>query len=95
MKLEYNFAFCQGNKIEPILIIIAHFSTNNTVLTTEEPRSANELPTSGPTASERSALRSLARRYRARRRRKMRADNTDPAERRKRKRASKYINLLV
>ncbi|KOB64347.1 putative spondins extracellular matrix, partial [Operophtera brumata] len=61
---------------------------NNTILsTTEEPRSANELPTSGPTASERSALRSLARRYRARRRRKMRADNTNPAERRKRKRA--------
>ncbi|KPJ08656.1 Spondin-2 [Papilio machaon] len=61
--------------------------TNTTVSTTEEPRSANELPTSGPTASERSALRSLARRYRARRRRKLRADNTDPAERRKRKRA--------
>ncbi|KPI95849.1 Spondin-2 [Papilio xuthus] len=61
--------------------------TNTTASTTEEPRSANELPTSGPTASERSALRSLARRYRARRRRKLRADNTDPAERRKRKRA--------
>lgn len=60
---------------------------NTTSSTTEEPRSANELPTSGPTASERSALRSLARRYRARRRRKLRADNTDPAERRKRKRA--------
>ncbi|XP_052740986.1 spondin-2-like [Bicyclus anynana] len=61
-------------------------STNNTPSTTEEPRSANELPTSGPTASERSALRSLARRYRARRRRKLRGDNTDPAQRRKRKR---------
>ncbi|CAG5003832.1 unnamed protein product [Parnassius apollo] len=61
--------------------------SNTTVSTTEEPRSANELPTSGPTASERSALRSLARRYRARRRRKLRADSTDPAERRKRKRA--------
>lgn len=61
--------------------------TNMTTSTTEEPRSANELPTSGPAASERSALRSLARRYRARRRRKLRGDNTNPAERRKRKRA--------
>ncbi|CAH0719865.1 unnamed protein product, partial [Brenthis ino] len=65
----------------------SYYSISNNSATTDEPRSANELPTSGPTASERSALRSLARRYRARRRRKLRADNTDPAERRKRKRA--------
>lgn len=67
------------------------FSANTSVSTTEEPRSVNELPTSGPTASQKSALRSLARRYRARRRRKLRADNADPAERRKRKRASKSL----
>ncbi|XP_045523128.1 spondin-2 [Pieris brassicae] len=65
----------------------SYYSIMNNTSSTEEPRSANEVPTSGPTASERSALRSLARRYRARRRRKLRADNTDPAERRKRKRA--------
>lgn len=64
----------------------------NNNATTEEPRSANELPTSSPNG-ERSALRSLARRYRARRRRKLRADNADPAERRKRKRASEYFYL--
>lgn len=69
----------------------SYLSANTSVSTTEEPRSANELPTSGPTASQRSALRSLARRYRARRRRKLRADNADPAERRKRKRASKFL----
>ncbi|GBP51693.1 Spondin-1 [Eumeta japonica] len=54
--------------------------------TTEEPRSANELPSPEPNAGQRSALRSLARRYRARRRRP-RPDHADPAERRKRKRA--------
>lgn len=64
----------------------SYYTIVNSSSTTEEPRSANELPTSGPTASERSALRSLARRARARRRRKLRADNTDPAERRRRKR---------
>lgn len=65
----------------------SYYSLINAKSTTEEPRSANELPTSAPTAADRSALRSLARRYRARRRRKLRAENADPAERRKRKRA--------
>ncbi|XP_032516431.1 spondin-2 [Danaus plexippus] len=62
----------------------SYYSITNNTASTEEPRSANEVP--NPTASERSALRSLARRYRARRRRKLRGDSTDPAERRKRKR---------
>ncbi|KAI5646045.1 hypothetical protein NE865_01938 [Phthorimaea operculella] len=79
--------YAQGSLTTPNGLYSYYSLTNTTGSTTEEPRSANELPTSGPTASERSALRSLARRYRARRRRKLRADNTDPAERRKRKRA--------
>ncbi|CAH2047444.1 unnamed protein product, partial [Iphiclides podalirius] len=79
--------YSEGSLTTPYGAYSYYSLTNTTVSTTEEPRSANELPTAGPTASERSALRSLARRYRARRRRKLRAENTDPAERRKRKRA--------
>ncbi|XP_026748868.2 spondin-2 [Galleria mellonella] len=79
--------YSEGSMTTPDAAYSYYTVTNTTANTTEEPRSANELPTSGPTASERSALRSLARRYRARRRRKLRADNADPAERRKRKRA--------
>ncbi|CAH1636366.1 unnamed protein product [Spodoptera littoralis] len=79
--------YSEGSMTTPDGAYSYYSITNTTSSTTEEPRSANELPTSGPAASERSALRSLARRYRARRRRKLRADSTDPAERRKRKRA--------
>ncbi|XP_072932865.1 spondin-2 [Epargyreus clarus] len=86
--------FADGSLTTPDGAYSYYSLTNNTASTTEEPRSANELPTSGPTASERSALRSLARRYRARRRRKLRADNTDPAERRKRKR-TKLLDCRV
>ncbi|KAG7299153.1 hypothetical protein JYU34_017688 [Plutella xylostella] len=69
------------------------YSISNSSSPTLEPRSANALPTSPP-ADQRSALRSLARRYRARRRRKMRADNNDPAVRRKRKR-TKLLDCRV
>ncbi|CAG9134909.1 unnamed protein product [Plutella xylostella] len=69
------------------------YSISNSSNPTLEPRSANALPTSPP-ADQRSALRSLARRYRARRRRKMRADNNDPAVRRKRKR-TKLLDCRV
>lgn len=78
--------YSEGTMTTPDETYSYYTITNTTANTIEEPRSANQLPTSRPTASERSALRSLARRYRARRRRKLRADNTNPAERRKRKR---------
>ncbi|XP_049872518.1 spondin-2 [Pectinophora gossypiella] len=80
--------YAQGSLTTPDSSYAYYSLTNTTGNTTEEPRSANQLPSSGPTASERSALRSLARRYRARRRRRLHADdNADPAERRKRKRS--------
>ncbi|XP_026318807.1 spondin-2 [Hyposmocoma kahamanoa] len=79
--------YAEGTLTTPNVSYSYYSIANTSISTTAEPRSANELPTSGPTASQRSALRSLARRYRARRRRKLRADNADPAERRKRKRA--------
>ncbi|XP_041979917.1 spondin-2 [Aricia agestis] len=76
--------YADGSLTTPDSAYSYYTLTNNTV-STEEPRSANELPTA-TTAADRSALRSMARRYRARRRRP-RPDSADPAQRRKRKRA--------